>query len=120
MGFEPTEPFGSRALQARALGQTTLPLHGDGRVFARPTGDYSMRGLRVLPRRYQPSVQPATPTTAPQAQLSLGLPAVAGDDRAEDVPGPKEKPMRATLPRADDDQIPPRKTTHNRPSVAER
>jgi hypothetical protein len=26
VGFEPTEPFGSRALQARALGQTTLPL----------------------------------------------------------------------------------------------
>jgi hypothetical protein len=27
VGFEPTEPFGSRALQARALGQTTQPLH---------------------------------------------------------------------------------------------
>src|SRR3972149_2884560 len=26
VGFEPTEPFGSRALQARALDQTTLPL----------------------------------------------------------------------------------------------
>jgi hypothetical protein len=26
-GFEPAEPFGSRALQARALDQTTLPLH---------------------------------------------------------------------------------------------
>ena len=26
MGFEPMEPFGSRALQARALGQTMLPL----------------------------------------------------------------------------------------------
>ena len=25
-GFEPAEPFGSRALQARALGQTTQPL----------------------------------------------------------------------------------------------
>jgi hypothetical protein len=27
VGFEPTEPFGSRALQARALDQTTQPLH---------------------------------------------------------------------------------------------
>ena len=27
MGFEPTEPCGSRALQARAFGRTTLPLH---------------------------------------------------------------------------------------------
>ncbi len=27
VGFEPTEPLGSRALQARALGQTTQPLH---------------------------------------------------------------------------------------------
>jgi hypothetical protein len=26
VGFEPTEPCGSRALQARALGQTTQPL----------------------------------------------------------------------------------------------
>ena len=26
VGFEPTVPFGTRALQARALGQTTLPL----------------------------------------------------------------------------------------------
>jgi hypothetical protein len=25
-GFEPAEPYGSRALQARALGRTTLPL----------------------------------------------------------------------------------------------
>ena len=27
VGFEPTVPCGTRALQARALGQTTLPLH---------------------------------------------------------------------------------------------
>jgi hypothetical protein len=27
VGFEPTEPCGSRALQARALGRTTQPLH---------------------------------------------------------------------------------------------
>ena len=27
-GFEPSEPFGSRALQARALGRTMLPLQG--------------------------------------------------------------------------------------------
>jgi hypothetical protein len=26
VGFEPTEPYGSRALQARAFGQTTQPL----------------------------------------------------------------------------------------------
>ena len=26
-GFEPLIPFGIRAFQARALGQTTLPLH---------------------------------------------------------------------------------------------
>ncbi len=29
VGFEPTEPCGSRALQARALGQTMQPLQKD-------------------------------------------------------------------------------------------
>ena len=28
VGFEPTVPFGTRALQARALGRTMLPLQG--------------------------------------------------------------------------------------------
>jgi hypothetical protein len=37
MGFEPMEPFGSRALQARALGRTMLPLH--------ECGDYSITDL---------------------------------------------------------------------------
>ncbi len=36
MGFEPMEPFGSRALQARALDRTMLPLH--------ECGDYSITG----------------------------------------------------------------------------
>jgi hypothetical protein len=31
VGFEPTEPCGSRALQARAFGQTTLPLRNANR-----------------------------------------------------------------------------------------
>lgn len=31
-GFEPLIPFGIRAFQARALGQTTLPLHGIQRM----------------------------------------------------------------------------------------
>ena len=30
VGFEPTEPYGSRALQARALGQTMRPLLNAG------------------------------------------------------------------------------------------
>jgi hypothetical protein len=42
VGFEPTEPFGSRALQARALGQTTQPLRTErGRVSPRPRRDYT-------------------------------------------------------------------------------
>ena len=47
MGFEPMEPFGSRAPQARALDRTMLPLH--------ECGDYSITrrfyGLYVVKKR---------------------------------------------------------------------
>ena len=33
VGFEPTVPYGTRALQARAFGQTTLPLHTPDQAY---------------------------------------------------------------------------------------
>ncbi len=45
VGFEPTEPCGSRALQARALDQTTLPL----RTFA---GSFPLDGRAIIACRY--------------------------------------------------------------------
>jgi hypothetical protein len=53
VGFEPTEPFGSRALQARALDQTTLPL----RVSA---GSHSIDGRAIIACRYGLSVGRST------------------------------------------------------------
>ena len=59
VGFEPTEPCGSRALQARALGQTTQPLHEGLRLYfphlRRPLYHALFRvQARATPRDYDP------------------------------------------------------------------
>ncbi len=51
VGFEPTEPYGSRALQARALNQTSLPLRVDGRDYiTAPVFEAADAGRFALPQ----------------------------------------------------------------------
>ena len=52
VGFEPTEPFGSRALQARALGQTTQPLRTERGRLSPPRGGIIPPGSSGPPLPY--------------------------------------------------------------------
>jgi hypothetical protein len=48
VGFEPTLPCGKHALQACALGRTTLPLRMNARFFSAGRGDYTTKILLLF------------------------------------------------------------------------
>jgi hypothetical protein len=86
-GFEPAEPFGSRALQARALDQTTLPLHVSPAL--------ERAGIGIIARGSSPL--PVWPAHCLYVR-SLEVSALGGCDKSLAVSPGGKAPTRLGLP----------------------